>query len=117
MVGPRGKDKKGEQLDIFNFGTESGRLFFITINHGTLPVHNSRPIEITKDKDCKHAAAVSTMLFMSTPAYCNNLNLGILLSGSLDRSIKVCTNYIRSLFGPSETVTKLVDGNDGVIEL
>lgn len=86
------KKELGEQLDICNFGTESGRLFFLTINHGTLPIHNTRPIEITKNNaDAKHAAAISCMLFMSSKEYCNRQNLGILLSGSMDRSIKVWT--------------------------
>lgn len=77
------KKELGEQLDLCNFGTESGRLFFLTINHGTLPIHNTRPIEITKNNaDAKHAAAISCMLFMSSKEYCNRQNLGILLSGS-----------------------------------
>ena len=78
------KKELGEQLDICNFGTESGRLFFLTINHSTLPIHNTRPIEITKNNsDAKHAAAISCMLFMSSKEYCNRQNLGILLSGGL----------------------------------
>lgn len=100
---------------------ETGRIFFLPIPCGQLP-HNIRPVDVTKDAGTQHNAEVSCMLFSSHKRFTNAQSMGLLFSGSLDRSIKVWSmsvgnqsTPVQTLFGHSSTISKLVDGTDGTI--
>lgn len=111
-----------EQLDLLHLGSENGKIYFVPITNGSLPIHNFRPLDMTKDVDTRHAAEISCMLFSTTNIFTNTQNIGLLFSGSLDRAIKVwsinidhSSTFVQTLFGHTSRITDIIDGKDGTV--
>lgn len=113
------------QQDLLIIGTDNGRLFYYGIPHSQLP-HNIRPVELTRAAGTNHNAEVSCLLFCTHKKYVSAQCVGILFSGSLDRSIKVWSiassintstpnTLVQTLFGHTSAVTDIVDGKDGCV--
>lgn len=106
---------ENDLLEVLFVGTTGGSVQAFHLNRSP---RSTKPENISGDNN--HSGSVTCLLFLTNPEISCGSS-GVLVSGSVDRTIKLWSpqntknTAIQTLFGHEATITSVIDGQDGTL--